>query len=208
MPSMKGKNPLKAKKYWRSLNEVADTPEFREFVAREFPSQASEFVGGGESRRNFLKIMGASAALAGLASCRRWPEEKLTPYAHRPANRMDGVPVHYATAFERGGMGQGVIAVSFDGRPIKVDGSPTHPLNMGASDIYLQGDVLNVYDPDRSRGPVTREGGKRSESTWEDFEAAAKKIDKSKLVVLSEASRSPSVARCAQSARRGRGKMV
>src|SRR4051794_537559 len=140
MPSMSGKNStsLRGKKYWRSLNELADKPEFQEFVEREFPSQASEFVGGGESRRTFLKIMGASAALAGLASCRRWPEEKLAPYAHRPANRMDGVAVHYASAFERGGIGQGVVAVSYDGRPIKVDGNPLHPTNKGASDVYLQ----------------------------------------------------------------------
>ena len=128
--------------------------EFQEFVEREFPSQASEFVGGGESRRTFLKIMGASAALAGLSGCIRWPEERLTPYAHRPANRMDGMPVHYATAMEEGGMGYGVLAVSYDGRPTKVDGNPTHPLNKGASDVCLQASVLNVYDPDRARGVV------------------------------------------------------
>src|SRR5436309_183054 len=116
--------PRTGKQYWRSLNELADKPEFREFVEREFPRQASEWLGGGESRRTFLKIMGASVALAGLASCRRWPDDVLAPYAHRPANRMDGVPVHYATAYELAGMGHGVIAVSFDGRPIKVDGNP------------------------------------------------------------------------------------
>src|SRR3954447_13507331 len=160
MPSMNGDSyspplrkarPVRGKQYWRSLNDLADKPEFQEFVEREFPAQASEWLGDGESRRTFMKVMGASMALAGLASCRRWPEEKLAPYAHRPANRMDGVPVHYATAFERGGMGQGVVAVSFDGRPIKVDGNPQHPLNRGGSDIFLQGSVLDVYDPDRSR---------------------------------------------------------
>ncbi len=147
-------------KYWRSLNELADKPSFREFVEREFPARASEWLEGigGASRRGFLKIMGASMALAGLASCRRWPAENLAPYAHRPAGRMDGVPVHYATAYEIGGMGVGVLAVSVDGRPIKVDGNPTHPLTKGASDAYLQASVLNVYDPDRSRGVVQRDG--------------------------------------------------
>ncbi len=187
--------PPKGKTYWRSLNELADKPGFREFVEREFPAQASEFTGGGAGRRTFLKIMGASVALAGLASCRRWPEEKLAPYAHRPAGRMDGVPVHYATAYEVGGMGYGVVATSFDGRPIKVDGNPGHPLTRGASDMFMQASVLNVYDPDRSRGVVRREWGKQTEATWEEFEAVAKGIDKGKLVVLSEASRSPSVAR-------------
>src|SRR4051812_34726911 len=155
-------------------------------------------LGGGESRRSFLKVMGASMALAGLASCRRWPEEKLAPYAHRPANRMDGVAVHYATAFERGGIGQGVVAVSYDGRPIKVDGNPLHPFNKGGSDIFLQASVLNVYDPDRSRGPVRREKGKREETSWEMFAEAVKAAgigaNGDGLVVLSEASRSPSVA--------------
>jgi MoCo/4Fe-4S cofactor protein with predicted Tat translocation signal len=204
MPSMNGDSlsaplrkarPVRGKQYWRSLNELADKPEFHEFVEREFPAQASEWLGDGESRRTFMKVMGASMALAGLASCQRWPEEKLAPYAHRPANRMDGVPVHYATAFERGGMGQGIVAVSFDGRPIKVDGNIEHPLNQGASDIFLQGTVLDVYDPDRSRSPVERKGGKRTENSWSAFEAATKNLDVKSLVVLSEASRSPSVAR-------------
>jgi molybdopterin-containing oxidoreductase family iron-sulfur binding subunit len=205
------------------LNEVAavPTPEYRALVEREFsegadgtrsvpatlkterefPEGAAEWKEGGEGRRAFLKIMGASMALAGLASCRRWPEDHIAPYAHRPANRMDGVPVHYATAYEIGGMGYGVIATSFDGRPIKVDGNPAHPLTRGASDAFLQASVLNVYDPDRSRGPVKRQVPKdagatvRTEATWGEFEAAVKGIDRSKLVVLAEASRSPSVAR-------------
>ncbi len=196
MPSM---TPPKGKTYWRSLNDLADKPEFRDFVEREFPNQASEWLGGGEARRTFLKIMGASMALAGLASCRRWPEEKLAPYAHRPANRMDGVPVHYATAFERGGLGHGVLAVSFDGRPIKVDGNPTHPFTRGASDMFLQGSVLDVYDPDRSRGPVKAPGGKSpTRGTWEEFEKAVRTAmpgGAAGLIVLAEASRSPSVAR-------------
>ncbi|HUO08630.1 MAG TPA: TAT-variant-translocated molybdopterin oxidoreductase [Phycisphaerae bacterium] len=194
MPSMNGKSSKQGPQYWRSLNELADKPSFREFVEREFPNRASEWFGG--SRRAFLKIMGASMALAGLASCRRWPAEDLAPYAHRPVGRMDGVPVHYATAYEVGGFGVGVIAVSVDGRPIKVDGNPQHPLSKGASDTYLQASVLNVYDPDRSRTPVSREGGNRTEKSWEQFAVAVKGLDKTGagMVILTEASRSPSVA--------------
>ena len=140
--------------------------------------------------------MGASLALAGLASCRRWPDEELAPYAHRPANRMDGVAVHYATAYEMGGMGYGVVAVSFDGRPIKIDGNPLHPLTRGASDMFMQGSILNIYDPDRSRGVVNR-AAKEQDATWDDFADALKAKnwgDGTGVVVLAEASRSPSVA--------------
>ncbi len=197
------------KKYWRSLEELAETPRFREFVEREFPQHASEWFGG--SRRTFLKIMGASMALAGLAGCRRWPADKLMPYAHRPVNRSDGVPVHYATAMELGGMGVGLVATSFDGRPIKVDGNPLHPLSAGSATTLMQASVLDVYDPDRSRGVTKRaelrgRGGdgpgdapamRRTASNWSEFAAFAKesiKPDGAGLVVLSEASRSPSVA--------------
>jgi Fe-S-cluster-containing dehydrogenase component len=163
-------------------------------VEREFPARASEWLEdiAGGSRRTFLKIMGASMALAGLTSCRRWPSEHLAPYAHRPAGRMDGVPVHYATAYEMGGMGIGVIAVSVDGRPIKVDGNPTHPLSKGASDAYLQASILNLYDPDRSRGVVSRAGGSRTDKTWADV--AKLPANGAGVVILTEASRSPSVA--------------
>ena len=185
-------------KYWRSLNELADKPSFREFVEREFPARASEWLEdiAGGSRRTFLKIMGASMALAGLTSCRRWPAEQLAPYAHRPAGRMDGVPVHYATAYEMGGMGIGVVAVSVDGRPIKVDGNPTHPLSKGASDAYLQASILNVYDPDRSRGVVSRADGARLDKTWANVAGVAGKLpaNGAGMVILTEASRSPSVA--------------
>jgi molybdopterin-containing oxidoreductase family iron-sulfur binding subunit len=185
----------KGAKYWRSLDELAEKPSFREFVEREFPAHASEWFGA--SRRAFLKVMGASMALAGLASCRRWPVENLAPYAHRPANRMDGVPVHYATAYEMCGMGRGVLAVSYDGRPIKADGNPSHPLTGRMSDIYLQATLLNMYDPDRSRG-VSKLGEKgREQASWEEFAAYVKRTVKPNgagMVVLSEASRSPSVA--------------
>ncbi|HVX85223.1 MAG TPA: TAT-variant-translocated molybdopterin oxidoreductase [Phycisphaerae bacterium] len=195
MPSMNGEKS-KGKLYWRSLDELADKPEFRAFVEREFPAHASEWFGG--SRRAFLKVMGASMALAGLASCRRWPEENLAPYAHRPVNRMDGVPVHYASAYELGGMGHGVVAVSYDGRPIKVDGNPSHPLTGHSGDIFLQASVLNVWDPDRSRSIQARTTQQGTEAkTWQDFTSYVKtrvKPNGQGIVFLTEASRSPTVA--------------
>jgi molybdopterin-containing oxidoreductase family iron-sulfur binding subunit len=191
---MNGEKP-KGKLYWRSLDELADKPEFRAFVEREFPAHASEWFGA--SRRAFLKVMGASMALAGLASCRRWPEENLAPYSHRPANRMEGVPVHYASAYELGGMGHGIVAVSYDGRPIKVDGNPSHPLTGRSADIFLQASVLNVWDPDRSRHVTAQTKSGTETQDWQKFTAYVKQHVKPNgegVVFLSEASRSPTVA--------------
>ena len=169
MPSLKS-DQLTGSAYWHSLDELADTPEFRQFVAREFPNRASEWLDG--NRRHFLKIMAASFALAGLAGCRRWPEEQLAPYAHRPANRDPGTPIHYNTGMELGGYGQGMRITSVDGRPIKVDGNPDHPFNKGGSDIYGQASVLNVYDPDRSRSVLKKPAaGEAVVSTWAEFAA-------------------------------------
>lgn len=148
------------RRYWRSLEELADTPQFRELLEREFPPRVAELFQA--SRRRFLKIMGASLGLAGLAGCVRYPAEKLTPYAHRPDNRTPGVPVSYATAWEVGGVAQGLLVTSYDGRPIKVEGNPAHPVNRGAADALAQAAVLEVYDPDRSRGVIKREGAART----------------------------------------------
>ena len=107
--------------------------------------------------------MGASLGLAGLTAtgCIRLPEEKLAPYAHRPENRMPGTPVSYATAFELGGVAQGLLVTSYDGRPIKIEGNPSHPLNAGAADTAAQASVLELYDPDRSFGVSTNRRGER-----------------------------------------------
>jgi molybdopterin-containing oxidoreductase family iron-sulfur binding subunit len=116
--------------------------------------------------------MGASLGLAGLtgSGCIRVPEEKLAPYAHRPHNRMPGVPVSYATAMEIGGIAQGLLVTSYDGRPIKIEGNPSHPLNRGTADALAQAAVLGLYDPDRSRGVIRRDGdGQPSQVGWEEF---------------------------------------
>jgi Fe-S-cluster-containing dehydrogenase component len=148
------------------------------------------------SRREFLKLMGASLGLAGLTGCIRMPEEKLAPYAHRPQNRMPGVPVSYATAMEIGGIAQGLLVTSIDGRPIKIEGNPSHPLNRGACDAIAQASILQLYDPDRSRGVIRRENGVARESSWEEFAKWAKehfKGDGDGVCFISEASTSPSL---------------
>ena len=150
------------------------------------------------SRREFLRLMGASLALAGASGCIRMPEEKLVPYAHRPPSRTPGVPVSYATAMEIGGIAQGLLVTSCDGRPIKIEGNPNHPLNRGACDAIAQASILELYDPDRSRGVIRRNAdGTREASSWEEFARWAKEVfkgDGEGICVLSEVSSSPSLA--------------
>ncbi len=183
--------------YWRSLDELADTPEFRSMVEREFPEQASE-LNDPVTRRHFLKLMGASLAFAGLTSC-RWPKEKIAPYAHRPESRTPGVPEHYATAMEINGIASGLLVKSFDGRPIKIEGNPSHPINKGTAGVLDQASVLQLYDPDRSRGIVRYDQGKEITQNWDTFSSFAqnhfsrlKKQSGKGLYVLSESSSSPS----------------
>lgn len=148
--------------YWRSIEALQGTEEFRSWMHREFPSNADLLEGA--DRREFMKIMGASFAFAGLgiAACRRIPETNIVPYANRPANRIPGKPVEYASAMELGGAGVGVLVRTVDGRPIKLEGNPDHPISLGACDAITQAGVLQVYDPDRSR--FVMEGDKESDA--------------------------------------------
>jgi MoCo/4Fe-4S cofactor protein with predicted Tat translocation signal len=162
------------KAYWRSLEELADTPRFRRLVRQEFPGFEGA-LSSPVSRRNFLKLMAASLALAGLTGC-RWPKEEILPYASRPAGRSPGDPVQYATSMDLAGAARGLLVTSYDGRPTKVEGNPLHPETRGACDSYSQAAVLDLYDPDRSRSPVRREGGQELTQTWREFETAAEAL--------------------------------
>jgi MoCo/4Fe-4S cofactor protein with predicted Tat translocation signal len=145
----------KGKAYWRSVDELADTPEFREMVGREFPTQAAEWIDP-VSRRGFLKVMSASLALAGLSGCTKQPDEPIYPYVKEPEDLVLGRPVYFATAmpFNTGAV---PLLVKTDAyRPIKVDGNPEHPVNRGSSDPLSQGSLLDLYDPDRSQRVINR----------------------------------------------------
>jgi len=157
----------KGQQYWRSLEELAETEEFRWFLHNEFPRQASVF-GEGVDRRQFLKLMGASLALAGLNACTRQPTENIMPYVRQPEEVIPGRPLFFATALPLGGVGCGVLVESHMGRPTKVEGNPDHPASLGATDIFAQASVLGLYDPDRSQ-VVTQIGEIR---TWAAFRAA------------------------------------
>jgi len=161
------------KQYWRSLSELENSPEFEEFLRREFPVAASEFPAG-VSRRRWLQLMAASLALGGLAGC-RYREEKIVPLAKRPEDWVPGKPQRYATTIELAGAPRHLLVTCYDGRPIKVEGNPEHPYSLGATDLFAQACVLDLYDPDRSGELQLREQGQAFAKTWDDFAAFAAK---------------------------------
>jgi MoCo/4Fe-4S cofactor protein with predicted Tat translocation signal len=112
--------------YWRSLEELAETEAFTEFLHREFPAQASEFTDPA-GRRQFLKLMGASLALAGAAGCTRQPAESIVPYVRAPEEIVPGKPLFFATAMPHGGYATPILVESHMGRPTKVEPNPEHP---------------------------------------------------------------------------------
>ncbi len=160
------------KKYWRSLNQLADTPEFQEWVHREFPANASEMLDG-NSRRTVLKLMAASFGLAGLTACRR-PVEHILPNAMgtEAENYAPGEPFFYSTVMSQSGHVTGLMVETHDGRPTKIEGNPDHPHSLGAATAFQQASVLGVYDPDRSAKVLN--GGK--EAKWPDLVAAIAKL--------------------------------
>lgn len=142
---------LKGRRYWRSLEEYAETPEFHEYLHREFPEQASQWTDP-VTRRSFVRIMGASLALAGIGvGCTRQPRETIVPYNRAPEEIVPGQPLYFATAMPLAGYGTGVLVESHMGRPTKIEGNPDHPASLGASGALAQASVLGLYDPDRSK---------------------------------------------------------
>src|SRR5690349_8759728 len=152
------------KQYWRSVEEFAGSPEFEDKIKGEFPVNVENWDPS-LTRRNFVKVMGASLALAGLSGCVIQPAEKIVPYVTQPEDMIPGKPLFFATAMSLGGVATGLLAKSFDGRPIKVEGNPEHPGSLGATDIFSQASVLDMYDPDRSQEILYRGGPK----SWQDF---------------------------------------
>src|SRR5688572_27727626 len=139
-----------APQVWRSLEEMAATPEFQDYLHREFPTNASEWLDP-VGRRGFLKLMSASMALAGVSACTVQPPELIVPYVRQPEEEIPGKPLFFATAMTLGGVAQGLLVESHEGRPTKIEGNPDHPANQGATDVFAQGSILTLYDPDRSQ---------------------------------------------------------
>ncbi len=184
------------KRFWKSLDELADTPAFQELMQEEFPRQAS----AGEwvdplSRRGFLKMMGASLALAGLAGCTKQPDELIFPYVKQPEDLVLGKPMYFATAhpFPTGAVPVLVKSDAF--RPIKVDGNPEHPISKGRSDAFTQATLLGLYDPDRSQSPRYRGEVAEFSRFQQEFAGSVAATGNGKgVVLLSETITSPTLA--------------
>jgi len=184
------------KEYWRSLEQLAKTPEFEAFLHREFPEGTAE-GGATFSRRNFLTLMGASLALAGLTSCRR-PVEKIIPYVIAPEEIIPGIPLYYATSMPFGTEAIGLVVENHEGRPTKLEGNPKHPHSLGKANTFAQAAILDLYDPDRSQSVLYR----GAEKSWSEFLTAWKALikeyessDGEGLAILSESFASPTLAR-------------
>ena len=189
--------------YWKSLRELEGKAAFQ--VGRtghEFPPEADQPTKDPLSRRNFFHLMGASMALAGVGACRRYEKEEIVPLARRPEDQTPGVTQQYATAFELGGVGHGLLATSFEGRPIKLDGNPEHPFASGGvvpgterhagCSTFVQAALLHLYDPDRSQNPTADHG---SGSSMDAFRAALPQLRAALATthILGEASSSPTL---------------
>ena len=189
--SPQGRDP-----FWRTLDELADDPAFVEQLYNEFPSQV-EAITDPVQRRTFLKLMGASLALAGAGACTRQPLEKIVPYVRQPEDIIPGRPLYYATAMTVGGVSSGLLVESHEGRPTKIEGNPDHPDNLGATDVFAQAAVLDLYDPDRARA-VTNLGEIRP---WPSFLAALRNalagqapLQGANFRILTETAISPTLA--------------
>ncbi len=189
------------RRYWRSLDDLSDTPEFKDWLHREFPQGASEFSDP-VSRRHFVKIMSASFALAGLglaaAGCRR-PEAELVPFSKAPDDLYDyGMPQFFATAMPTRTGAVPLVVKSYDGRPIKIEGNTLYPGGNGGTDRYAQASILNLYDPDRSQH-FTKDGKTVSrEDALKALDDLSQKFAANQgqgLAFLAESSTSPSRAR-------------
>jgi len=147
--------------HWRSLEQLHNEPEYRRWVGKEGgdPLPPSSL-----SRRNFLGIMGAAFAMSGLVGCRR-PLAKILPYTKMPEHLVPGVAQQYATAWDFRGAAQGFLVTAYEGRPTKIDGNPDHPMNRGAADVFAQGALITLYDPDRSQQVLDGDNA----SSWSAF---------------------------------------
>ena len=153
------------KQYWRTLEELASDPAFKELLHREFPRQAPSEWDEGVDRRDFLRLMTASLALAGLSGCGRAPVKEIVPYVKQPDGLVLGKPLFYATAMPLGADAIGLLVESHEGRPTKIEGNPDHPSSLGATNAFAQASILDFYDPDRAQ-VVTNYGEIRA---WSEF---------------------------------------
>jgi len=173
LAAVRGKLQARAgKQYWRTLEELAEDPHFTELLQREFPRQAPSEWDEGVDRRDFLKLMAASLAFAGLSGCGLPPRENIVPYVKQPEGLVLGKPLFFATVMPFGADAIGLLVESHEGRPTKIEGNPDHPSSLGGTNAFAQASVLDLYDPDRAQ-LTTNFGDMRSWSQFLDSAQAA-----------------------------------
>jgi molybdopterin-containing oxidoreductase family iron-sulfur binding subunit len=166
------------REFWSCLEELNQAEGFDKLVEREFPRLATWT--GPFDRRQFLTLLGASLALAGVTGCTHPPAERIFPYIRQPDEIVPGRALYFATAMPLAGYATGLVVESHEGRPTKVEGNSAHPTGIkpagspefaryGPSDLFAQASTLGLYDPDRSQ--AVRYLGEIS--SWEDFLTAA-----------------------------------
>ena len=188
--------------WWRSLDQYNGDPEFAKRAETEFMSSPFKTEDGkdGVARRDFLKLMGASVAMATTACIRR-PVEHIIPYAQAPKEIIPGIPNFYASTWFDGTEGAGLLVKTLEGRPIKLEGNPLHPMNLGALPARAHAEVLALYDPDRLKAPSRNLQNKARTNyegigaKWDDIDAkVVDELGKSKgaVAILSSTLPSPS----------------
>jgi molybdopterin-containing oxidoreductase family iron-sulfur binding subunit len=191
-------------KYWMSLEQWRQDPEFQALAEKEFMSsplqteEGADSAQGGWARREFLKLMGASMALTSFGCIRR-PAQKIIPYVNKPAEVTHGLPTYYASSYSEGFEGLGLVVTTRDGRPIKLDGNPDHPANRGGMSARAHASILKLYDPDRATGPKHNLQNKERSNRevvgikWEDLDSAVvAQLKKGKVAILMGSCLSPS----------------
>ncbi|MCW3099448.1 MAG: molybdopterin oxidoreductase, iron-sulfur binding subunit [Chthonomonadaceae bacterium] len=188
------------KQYWRSLEELADTPEFREYLLDEIPQHTRSFDILTMDRRRFLTLAGASLALAGLSGCRWLPAKKVVPNSQQSEDRIISIPNIYATSVVEQGLATGVLVTSNEGRPTRIEGNPMHPASLGSNSSTVQATLLDLYDPERSQNILNRESAEDQGSigTWPAFldtmrNALAETKDGTGFRILTETVTSPTL---------------
>jgi MoCo/4Fe-4S cofactor protein with predicted Tat translocation signal len=179
------------KEYWRSLDQLAQTDEFKKWVEDEFPERSSLL---NLDRRQFVKLMGASMLMASLAGCRRLPQEQIVSYAITPEGQVPGINNWYASMVTIGGYAFGTVVESRQGRPGKIEGHPAHPATLGKSSVWMQAALYDMYDPDRSQSVLHD----NEVVAWEDFvRAKTAALGKSgvRVRILTGTTTSPTVNR-------------
>src|SRR6266480_6256989 len=151
------------------------SPITRANSSDEFAPGASEWPAG-LSRREFLRLSGATLALAGLGACTKQPIEKIVPYVKQPAEITPGKPLRFATATQFGGFGQGLLVTSYEGRPTKIEGNPNHSASLGTTTVWAQADVLDLYDPDRAQTITTGGAIRTADDFWNALNLALESV--------------------------------